>query len=83
VLHSGLALEAFYLLTGYTRRQYLVTTGIGVAVWITQALAGVLVLTALAQISPVLAVLGIAVPVGLIGIPALVRRRRVAVRPRS
>jgi hypothetical protein len=83
VLHSGIALEAFYLLTGYTRRQYLVTTSVGVAVWITQALTGVLVLTALAQISPVFAVLGIAVPIGLIGIPVLVRRRRAAVRPHS
>lgn len=53
---SGLALEAFYLLTGYTRRHYLLTTTIGVAVWVGQALVGVTLLHELSQQSPWLAV---------------------------
>jgi hypothetical protein len=53
---SGIALEAFYLLTGYTRRQYLVVTVIGVGVWVMQSLVGVTVLQSLSQLSPWLAV---------------------------
>lgn len=60
---SGVALEAFYLLAGYTRRQYLVVTTIGVAIWVTQALIGVTVLHALLQRSPWLAIVAILVPI--------------------
>lgn len=61
-LGSGMALEAFYLITGYTRRQYLIVTIAGIAVWVTQALVGVTVLHTLLQISPWLAVAAAVVP---------------------
>lgn len=81
-LHSGIGLEAFYLVTGYTRRQYLVTTVVGVAIWITQTLAGIYLLAALTRISSWLGLLAIVVPVLLLGGIALLRRRRAAARNR-
>lgn len=83
VLHSGIALEAFYLLTGYTPRRYLVTTVVGVAVWVTQALAGVWLLTALSSISPWLGLLAIALPLATLGVVPVVRRRRATARHRG
>lgn len=74
---SGIALEAFYLLAGYTQQQYLLVTTIGVAVWVAQALVGVTVLHALLQVSPWLALVGSIVPVLLAaGVFALRHRRR-------
>lgn len=52
VLHAGIALEAFSLLTGYTRHRYLVVTTLGLAAWITRALVGVRALAALLEVSP-------------------------------
>jgi hypothetical protein len=80
VLHSGIALEAFYLLTGYTRRQYLTVTSIGLAVWITQAFVGVTVLTVLLEISPWLGTAVAVLPIALLATTILLRRRRKAVR---
>lgn len=62
-LGSGLALEAFYLIGGYTRRQYLVVTLLGLAIWVAQTLVGVTVLRALVQTSPWLAILFALLPV--------------------
>ena len=61
-LGSGLALEAVYGVTGYSRRQYLVVTGRGVAIWTTQTLLGVTVVHALVQRSPWLAITAAIVP---------------------
>ncbi|MGL4178124.1 MAG: hypothetical protein ACRCSN_18870 [Dermatophilaceae bacterium] len=76
MLHSGVALEAFYLLTGYTRRQYVVTTVVGVAIWIAQALLAVAVLRAALEVSPILGVASIMVPILILVVVGLVMRRR-------
>jgi hypothetical protein len=75
---SGMALEVFYLLTGYTWRQYLITTCLGVAIWVTQALVGVTMLRSLSQLSPLLAVVvSIALPlIGAGGVLALRQHRQ-------
>jgi hypothetical protein len=51
IMNTGIALEAFYLLTGYTRRQYLLVTTVGTLAWVIQTLIGVSVLSALIDIS--------------------------------
>ena len=78
-LGSGLALETFYLLTGYTHRQYLGVTVLGLAVWVTQALVGVTLLHALLQRSAGLAGLAVFAPLLLVGVVLL--RRRKNIRP--
>lgn len=75
ILHSGLALESFYLLTGYTRRQYLVVTAVGIALWVVQAFLGVTVLAAALDTSVWIGVLAIAVPLLVVG-GLLARQRR-------
>ncbi|PNY79873.1 hypothetical protein [Deinococcus koreensis] len=75
-LGSGLALEAFYLLSGYTRRQYLAATIPGVALWTLQALLGVTLLRALLQTAPGLAGLVALAPLLLVGGAVAVRRLR-------
>ncbi len=52
VVQSGLAVEGFFLLTGYRRSHYLVVTTVGLAVWVAQTLAGVAVLGALVAVRP-------------------------------
>ncbi|MGL5911634.1 MAG: hypothetical protein ACRCZP_16660, partial [Phycicoccus sp.] len=76
MLHSGVALEAFYLLTGYTRRQYLVTTVVGVAIWVGQALVAVAVLRAALEVSPILGVLSVLVPILILVVVGGVMHRR-------
>jgi hypothetical protein len=78
VLHTGLAVEAFYLLTGYTRRQYLLVTAVGIALWIAQTVVGVTALAALVEVSPWLGLVLVVVPVGLVA--AVAARRRTATR---
>ena len=51
MMNTGIALEAFYLLTGYTRRTYLLVTLAGTVAWVVQALIGVRAMTALLEIS--------------------------------
>lgn len=73
---SGLALEAFFLLTGYTRWQYLGVTALGLALWTTQALLGVTLLHRLLVVSPGLAGGVAAAPLLLLGGALLARRVR-------
>lgn len=72
---SGMALEAFYVLTGYTRRQYLLVTGLGLLVWVTQALVGVTVLRELFKVSSGLAILVALVPLLTVALALSLRRR--------
>ena len=74
-LGSGVALEAFYLLSGYTRRQYLGVTVLRLSIWVTQALVGVTLLHTLLQRSAGLAGLAVFAPLLLVGV-ILLRRRR-------
>jgi hypothetical protein len=76
---SGLLLEGFYIVTGYTRRQYLVVTGAGLAIWVTMAILGITTSTTLLSISPWFILL-LGVPPLFLGIGAGVRgiRRRRA-----
>lgn len=76
LLNSGLALEAFYNLTGYTRRQYLAVTAAGVAAWIAQSFLGVTALAAIINASPWIGVLAILLPVGTLAIVVVYQRRR-------
>lgn len=81
LLGSGLALEAFYVLTGYTRRQYLTVTALGVAAWTAQALLGVTVLRAAVTTAPWVGVLAVLVPVGTLAGLVTLRRHRTRPRP--
>ena len=74
VLNSGLALEAFYVLTGYTRKHYLIVTAAGIAAWITQSFLGVTVLAAALAASPWILIAAIGVPLG--SVVALIRWQR-------
>ncbi len=62
VRNAGLAVEAFFLVAGYTRRQYLLVTVLGLALWIVQTVVGVTALGALVAVSPWWGVLLVAVP---------------------
>jgi hypothetical protein len=75
---SGLALEAFYILTHYTRRQYLIVSVVGVAFWVTQALVGVIVLQSLSHVSPWLTVIVslVAPLLGVVGMLVMHKRRQ-------
>jgi hypothetical protein len=75
---SGIALEAFYVVTGYTRRHYLGVTVLGLAVWVTQALLGLTALRALAQHSAGLAVAAALVPVLMLAAALAFRRQQQA-----
>ena len=79
VLQTGLAVEAFFLLTGYSRRHYLLVTGLGLAVWVAQTLVGVAALGALVRVSPWLGLLLVAVPLVTVAAAVLLARRRAAV----
>lgn len=73
---SGMALEAFYVLTGYTRHQYLMVTALGTAIWVTQALMGVTVLRDLFEVSSGQAVLAALGPLLIVALAVGLRRRR-------
>lgn len=75
-LGSGAALEAFFVLTGYSWGRYVLVAGLGAALWSAQAIFGVTLLRTVAQGSPALAG-GVAVaPVLLVlGVVALRRAR--------
>ena len=75
-LGSGAALEAFFVLTGYTRRQYLVSAVLGTALWAAQTLFGVTLLHRLIEVSPGLAVIAAALPLLLVAGGILLRRAR-------
>lgn len=75
-LGSGMALEAFYVLGGYTRRQYLLVTVPGTLLWVAQALVGVTVLRALAQVSPGLTLVAALVPLLTVALALGLRRGR-------
>jgi hypothetical protein len=75
VLQSGVVVEAFYLLTGYSRRHYLIVTTVGYGLWLAQTLIGVTVLTAAVQVSPWLGALLVVGPLAVAG-GALAPRRR-------
>ncbi|BDP43955.1 hypothetical protein DAETH_39240 (plasmid) [Deinococcus aetherius] len=75
-LGTGMALEAFFVLTGYTRRQYLLVTTLGLLVWVTQALVGVMVLHELFRVSPGLAVLAALAPLLVVALAVRLRRVR-------
>ncbi len=83
VLQTGVAVEGFYLLTGYTRRHYLLVTTVGLAVWVAQTLLGVAALGALVEVSPWLGMLLVVVPLAAGAGAVLVARRRArpAARP--
>ena len=79
VVQSGVAVEGFFLLTGYRRGHYLLVTSVGLAVWTAQTLVGVAALAALVAVSPWLGVLLIVVPLVLaVGVVPFARRRRIA-----
>lgn len=78
VLDSGVAVEAFYLLTGYSRRHYLLVTTLGVAARVAQALIGVAALAALLAVSPWLGLAFVAAPAALLGAGIALHRRRTA-----
>lgn len=71
---SGVALEAFFWRTGFTRRQYLASTLVGKAVWTLQVTIGVTALHALGGTSPSLAVGFVALPLVSIGLFVAARR---------
>lgn len=81
VLQSGLAVEAFYLLTGYTRGRYLVATTIGFALYLAQAVLGIVALSALVRVSPWLGLLLIVVPIVTMAGVLAARRWRHPARP--
>jgi hypothetical protein len=81
LLNSGIALEAFYVLTGYTRRQYLTVTALGVAAWIAQTFLGVAVLAAALSTSPWIGVVAVLLP--LASLVVLVRHQRRRARATS
>lgn len=68
VVGSGMALEAFFLFAGYTWRQYLVVTLIGIVVWVTQALVGVTLLHAAVRVSAWLAIVFVILPILLVAV---------------
>jgi hypothetical protein len=78
VLQTGVAVEAFFLLTGYGWRHYLAATAVGLAVWVSQTLVGVAALSALVTISPWLVLLLVVVPLVAGAGVALIARRRTA-----
>jgi hypothetical protein len=75
VLQAGVAVEAFYLLTGYTRRRYLIVTAVGYGLYVAQAMLGIVALTALVQVAPWAGVLLVAVPLVVGGAVAAWRAR--------
>ena len=82
VLQTGVAVEGFYLLTGYSRRHYLLVTTVGLAMWVARTLLGVAALGALVEVSPWLGLLLVVVPLATGAGAALVARRRSrAARP--
>ena len=74
VLQSGLAVEAFFLLTGYSRRHYLIVTVAGFGFYLLQAVLGILALSALVRVAPWAGLLLVTVPV-LVVLVAVARRR--------
>ncbi len=80
VLQSGLAVEAFYLLTGYTRRRYLAVTAVGFGLYVVQAVLGIVALGALVRVSPWLGLLLVAVPLAAVPV-VLAMRHRARPRP--
>jgi hypothetical protein len=79
VVQSGVAVEGFFLLSGYRRSTYLVVATIGLAVWVAQTFAGVAGLAALVAISPWLGFLLVVVPLVLgAGVVAVTRCRGIA-----
>ena len=81
VLQSGVAVEAFYLLTGYTRRTYLVVTTVGCGLWLAQTLIGITALAAAVKISPWLGALLVVIPLAAVGVTLALRR--TPFRPQS
>lgn len=77
-LGSGLALEAFFVLTGCPRGVYAVVLVLGSALYVTQTILGVTVLHALLHSSPGLAGVFALSPLLLAGAAVLLRRRRSA-----
>lgn len=73
---SGAVLEAFFYLTGYSQRAYLISLGLGTALWTLQALLGVTLLHRLVQVSPGLSGLFALLPLLLVGGAVLLRRRQ-------
>jgi hypothetical protein len=78
VLQTGVAVEGFFLLTGYARRHYLAVTAVGLAGWVAQTLVGVAALSAFVAVSPWLGLLLVAVPLVAAAGLAVVARRRSA-----
>jgi hypothetical protein len=76
VLHTGIALEAFYVLTGYSWRQYLLVTTLGIGAWVAQALLGIQVLAVLVEVSPWLGFALVFAPIALLVAVAAPRRRQ-------
>jgi hypothetical protein len=56
VMGAGIALEAFFVLTNYSKRHYIFVTVLGVALSVAQMLLGVTLVRALIQISPFLVI---------------------------
>jgi hypothetical protein len=76
ILQSGLAVEAFFLLTGYSRQRYLIATTTGLGLNLAQSVLGILALTALVRVSPLLGLLLVAVPIASILLVMAIRRHR-------
>lgn len=78
VLQSGMAVEGFFLVTGYSRRNYLISTVVGQAIWLAQTLVGIAAVGALARVSPWMTLVLIVVPLAVVVGAVLVGRRRRA-----
>lgn len=76
-LGSGVALEAFFLLTGYAWRLYLVCAVVGTALWSAQTIVGVRVLRELSQGSGGLALVLATAPLLLVAAVVALRSRAV------
>jgi hypothetical protein len=66
VLHTGLAVEGFFVATGYTRCRYLMFTTVGIALYVAQTVVGVTALAAPVRVSPWLGLVLVAIPLGLV-----------------
>jgi hypothetical protein len=75
LLQTGVAVEAFFLLTGYTRGRYLLVTAVGYALYVAQALLGIVALAALVRVSPWLGGLLAVLPLAAVGVVAVRRVR--------
>lgn len=81
-LGSGAALEAFFLLTGYAWRTYLLCAVLGTALWSAQAILGVTALRELSTVSGAWALGFAALPLLMVaGLAALRARRRAGAGP--